>query len=43
MPVLRSLLATGLLAVMMFVANIGIQPTCMVSWYQPEVPECLRK
>lgn len=40
---LQVLLASGILSVMMFVANIGIGPTCWGSFYQPEVPECLSK
>lgn len=40
---LKSLLASGVLGVMMLVANIGIGPTCVWALYQPEVPECLRK
>ena len=43
MRVLQGLLASGVLSLMMFVANIGIRPTCWTSLYQPEVPECLRK
>lgn len=40
---MRGLLASGLLSLMMLVANIGISPTCWFSMHQPEVPECLRK
>ena len=36
-------LTSALLTLMTFVASAGAYSTCWGSYYQPEVPECLRK
>ncbi|MDO7788851.1 cyclic lactone autoinducer peptide [Desulforamulus aquiferis] len=43
MKTLRTIMASGLLSVMVLFAQIGVGPTCWLAIYQPEVPQCLRK